>query len=305
MNKNYDVNNAFRTLDSSIERLISLRRILEKNHQILQNNMSSHEDRIDAEISMKGAFLLYENYARPLSCYLSQLDSKAKMPKFSYENKLSISFALEGDWVSHELSRFLGALNYLHNVSALYSKLQSKNVSYRLERPQSRSHIIRNARLYFYLDKSEELKINKIHISSPGVVDFIASNFEYGTIIVSVLYVTNKLPKWSDEIITIWNKWKTNYRNQRIHDRHEKIDKSVNMFFEREILSKLNNKNYELDDKGLHIINKAISEFSEKKLADPVSTMDHILRSIAVLSHLKRIGKYHLIENNINSEHNK
>jgi len=245
--------------------------------------------------------LLYETYAQPLSAYIIQLGEEPRKAQYR-EKSSSIIFALDGEWVSHELSRFLGALNYLHNLSTLDTKLRSKNISYRLDRPQSRSDIYRNAKLYFYLSKSEELRIRKIHISSPGVVEFVTTNFEYGALIISVLYVANRLPKWFDEVITVWNKWKTESRNQQIQDRQEQNERIINDFFEQEILPKLRSNEYCIAHQGFIELKNAVDGVSKKKLADPVSTMDHTLRSIAVLVHLKQIGKYQLLKQDDNEK---
>lgn len=51
-----------------------------------------------------------------------------------------------------------------------------------------------------------------------------------------------------------------------------------------------------MDHNGFPQLQKAIDGISKKKLADPVSTMDHTLRSIAVLVHLKQIGKYQFLK---------
>ncbi|MDI6793634.1 MAG: hypothetical protein QME81_12355 [bacterium] len=146
------------------------------------------------------------------------------------------------------------------------------------------------------------MKIRKIHISSPGVVEFVTTNFEYSTLIISVLYVANQFPKWFDEVITVWNKWKTESRKQQIQDRRERNERIINDFFEQEILPKLRSNEYCMDNEGFIELKKAIDGISKKKLADPVSTMDHTLRSIAVLVHLKQIGKYQVLKQDDNEE---
>jgi hypothetical protein len=291
MDQNSNVDHALFTLDNAIHRLSTLRDIIHENKLRLHSKNVNERERIEAELSLRGAMLLYESYAKPLSSYIIQLGQETKQERIK-EKSSSITFALDGEWVSHELSRFLGALNYLHNLSTLHVKLRSRNVSYRLERPQSRADIYRNAKLYFYLNKSEELKIRKIHISSPGIVEFVTSNFEYSTLIISVLFLANRFPKWFDEVITVWNKWKAERRKQQMYKRMERNDRIVNDFFEQEILPKLKSNEYCLENEGVIELKRAIEGISEKNLADPVSTMDHTLRSIAVLVHLKQIGKY-------------
>jgi hypothetical protein len=295
MNQNSNIDQALTNLDDAIRRLSALRDLIQENRGIIRSSTIDEHRKIEAELSLRGAMLLYESYAQPLSAYIGQLSSESKKEIYR-EKSSSIAFALDGEWVSHELSRFLGALNYLHNLSTLDTKLRSTNVSYRLERPQSRSDIYRNAKLYFYLSKSEELKIRKIHISSPGVVEFVTSNFEYGTLIISVLYVANRFPKWFDEVITIWNRRKAEIRKNQIQDRIERNERMIDDFFEQEILPKLRNSEYCMDNNGFIELKKAIDGISQKKLADPISTMDHTLMSIAVLVHLKQIGKYQVLK---------
>lgn len=214
MNHNSHIDRALTTLDEAIRRLSVLRDIIRENRGLLSSIQTDEHRRIEAELSLRGAMLLYESYAQPLGAYITQLAEESKQEEHK-EKSSSITFALNGEWVSHELSQFLGALNYLHNLSTLDTKLRSTNISYRLERPQSRLDIYRNSKLYFYLNNSEELKIRKIHISSPGVVEFVTSNFDYGAFIISVLYVANRFPKWLDEVIAVWNKWKTERRKQQ------------------------------------------------------------------------------------------
>ena len=206
-----------------------------------------------------------------------------------------LSFSLGCDWVSHELSRFLGALNYLNNVFVLHDKLKN-NTSYRLQRSQTRVHIYRNAHLYFYLDRKEELKIHKIHISSPGTLEFVLQNSNHAVMITAIILFLSRAPNIIEKWLTMWKKFKSALREERRNGMIEKIEKKTNEFFTETILPKLKQDDIEISTSAIHNLHKAVINFSKQKLADPISAMDQILHSMVVIAHLKNTGKFNILK---------
>lgn len=298
MNNSLDgsyINRITADLDRAIHRLSSLKELILVNYEKIGRLHPDDPIRIEAELSIAGLILLYETYARPTTSFIAQtketpkeLTSKTDVPK--------IAFAVDGDWVTHELSRFLGALNYLHNVFTLNGKLKDKNIGYRLERPVTRLNVYRDAKLFYYLERNEELRIAQIHIASPGLVEFIVSNTQYGAMLVTLVVLLSRSAKIADTIITLWAKFKDTLRDQRRKDRMEEIEKSIHEFFTKEVLPRYINMGVDVDTKSLQEIESAIAEFSKRNLTDPIATTDHIFRAIATLAHLSSSQKLRALE---------
>lgn len=283
-------------LDDACERLQQLKKIIEDNYYIA-NSTSDEQRRIEAQITLRGAMLLYENYARPLSSYIYQL-SESKLRPLPTESSPKMAIGLEGQWISHELSRLLGSLNYLHNLGAVHRKL--RQLDYRLERSQTRSHIFKNAQLYFYLEREEELKISQIHLASPGIIEFSVLTAQAGMFLVSILIFISQAPKFFDSIVTSWNKLKNSLREQRQHDREEYIEQEIHRYFMEDVLPLLRTNNSDLNPEAIMQLQQAIIEISHKKLVEPISATDQVLHSLTVLSHLYSVGKFQVLKERVN-----
>jgi len=288
------VKNSLMNLESAIDQLQKLKSLIERNYSIVTDGHVDQTKRIEAGISLKGNLLLYESYARPLSGYLAQF-YQADVASIESQ-KPTVTFGLDGDWIAHELSRFTGSLNYLHNVFVLKDKLREKNIQYRLERQQTRSHIYRDAKLYFYLNRHEELKISRIHMSSPGLVEFIMSNYQHGALMASLIILISRVPNYFDRLITVWSKWKNTFREHRRKDRNERLEQEINDFFIKNVLEPLNELQQHQNIESMHEVNKAITDISKNKLADPIAITNNIFHSLAMISHLYENRKFYIID---------
>lgn len=291
----YKARSALEEIDRDVKSLIGLRELMADALAAVENGSLSKNSYMQ-EISLKGYMLIYESYVRPIAPYIASIhDSHVEQETISEKGDLLIlTLGLKGDWQSFELSTLLGSLSHLHNVATLDRKLRSTSFDYRYEKGQTRYSVFNKAKVHYYLEKSEELKIKQLHISSPGIIDFITNNFENGSYIAAVLISVHQLPNFLNKVMTLWFKYKKEVLSIRKLERDDRIDELVSQFIDKEIRNHLNNK--ETSVEAIDEIMQGIKNISvNNKLAKSDVLLEKTLHSLAALSNLDKREKYHVV----------
>ena len=289
---------ALKEIDRDLKSLTGLRELIEEALDVLENSSQSKTTYMQ-EIALKGYMLIYDSYIRPISPYIDNIQI-TQMPVESEQvsevgNSLILTLGLKGDWQSFELSTLLGSLSFLHNVATLDRKLRSVNSDYRYKKGQTRYAVFNNAKVHYYLEKNEELKIKQLHISSPGVIDLITNNFANGTYIAAVLLSIHQLPNFINKIMTLWFKYKKDVLSVHRMEREDRTNELVSQFIDREIQKHLNDN--EIDNEAINEIIQGIKNISvNSKLAKPDVLLEKTLHSLSALSNLDKREKYHVVQ---------
>ncbi len=273
---NLEVRRSIEHISFLIERLNTLRKNIEKDYE--------YRDDVDKEIRLRGSLLLYETYVRGIGSLFP--DEKYLMKKVTPKSDGNLVIAIDGDWLSHELSRMLGSLTVMHNFFFVDKKLLEKDADYRLIRGAERWDIYRKAKFHFYLRRNEELRIKSLHLASPGVVEFTSVCAPYAAWIISFLIILTKAGKTFDSLITVWKRLKDTLREIRADKRREKVEIAVHSFFMEEFLPGLTSDSYPRSSEIIKQIADGVNRLSKAKLTDPIATTDHLLIAMSILSHL-------------------
>jgi len=300
----YKVRLALEEIDRDVKSLIGLRELITDAMAAVENN-SLVKNSYKQEIALKGYMLIYDSYVRPISPYIDNIyNSRIGTERiYGESDSLILTLGLKGDWQSFELGTLLGSLSHLHNVATLDRKLRSNNSDYRYKKGQTRYSVINKAKVHYYLEKNEELKIKQLHISSPGIIDFITNNFANGSYIAAVLISIHQLPNFLNKVMTLWFKYKKEVLSVRKLEREDRIDELVSQFIDREIKNHLINN--EIDAEAINEIMQGIKNISvNNKLARSDVLLEKTLHSLAVLSNLDKREKYHVVRKKENQRHN-
>jgi len=291
----YKVRLAVEEIDRDVKSLISLRELI-ADALVAVENSSLSKNSFTQEITLKGYMLIYESYVRPIAPYIANIYDSRIEPERICENgdSLILTLGLKGDWQSFELSTLLGSLSHLHNVATLDRKLRSANSDYRYKKGQTRYSVFNKAKVHYYLEKNEELKIKQLHISSPGIIDFLTNNFANGSYIAAALLSIHKLPNFLNKVMTLWFKYKKEVLGVRKLEREDRVDELVSQFIDREVQKHLIND--EIDAEAINEILQGIKNISVKnKLAKSDVLLEKTLHSLAALSNLDKREKYHVV----------
>jgi len=292
----YKAQRALEEIDEDVRSLINLRDLIVEALTAIERTGNSKTSHIH-EIALRGYMLLYDSYVRPISPYISNLqgESAGEERYCKSDDLLMLTLGLKGNWQSFELSTLLGSLSFLHNVATLDRKLRGTNPDYRYEKGQTRYSIINKAKLHYYLEKDEELRINQLHISSPGIIDLITNNFANGGYIAAVLLSIHQLPNFINKIMTLWFKYKKEVFAVRNLERDDRINELVTQFIEVEMQKHLDDQ--EADAENINEIMQGIKNISiDNKLAKSDVLLEKTLHSIASLSNLDKRNKYHVVQ---------
>lgn len=282
-------------IDRDIQSLMSLKNLIQEALAEI-NSSSTSTYSFSQEIALKGYMLIYDSYVRPISPYIESIHGNSSPESINNgSDSEALTLGLKGEWQSFELSTLLGALSYIHNINTLNKKLDSNNVDYRIKKGQTRYPVFQNAKVHYYLEKSEELKIKQLHISSPGMVDFIANNFSNGAFLAALLVAIHKAPDFVNKIMTAWFKYKKDNFAVRKLERDDRTEELVSIFIDRELRKHLERESCDSEE-ILKVLEEVKNISVKNKLAKPDVLIEKALHSMASLSNLDKNGKYHVVK---------
>lgn len=88
------------------------------------------------------------------------------------ESSEYLTVRIDGPWRAFDFEQFFESVDYLNKLFVIASKLHSSAPDMRMQREMTRSHVVREARLYYYLTQHEELRVRQVQFASPGLVKF-------------------------------------------------------------------------------------------------------------------------------------
>lgn len=154
--------------------LVGVRKILDQLNVLHSDleNLSREYREIEfpppyVEVHLRASVLLFESY------FMTHLSLRPPSPEeltLAQENRLNLF--LEGDWLTHEMGSLLFSVNTIFQLFALRD-VGLGRVRGEKETPQTRKDVYDHAKLFYYLRPDEELKIRRIHFSSPGDMELV------------------------------------------------------------------------------------------------------------------------------------
>lgn len=283
---------ALEQLDRNVQSLLHLQFLIDQALTGIESDPKGEANAMQ-QTALKGYMLLYEACVIPISPYIANLEFAPKTPETggSLDDTSILTLGLSGNWQSFEFSTLLGSLSYVHNVATLDKKLRGANPDYRYEKGQTRYAVVNKAKVHYYLEKNEELRIRRLHISSPGIIDLITNNFANGAYIAAVLLSIHQLPNFVNKIMSLWFRYRKEAFAIKKMEREDRTDELVCRFIDVEL-----QKYLQEDDRNaeslLEILQGVKNISVDRKLAKSDVLLDRTLHSIATLSNLDKRGKF-------------
>lgn len=135
-----------------------------------------------ARIDLQSSIAHFEKYILPFMVARQNQDTQP------IENAETLTLGIDGYWGAYEFHQMFDGVDYLSKLSTIRAKLEDRSPDFRLPRGMTRSPVYRKANLSYYLSTREELRVQRIQFSSPGLVSFegvgdvikeIRENFDY------------------------------------------------------------------------------------------------------------------------------
>lgn len=116
--------------------------------------------------ALQSSIAYFEKYIQPLFISQSTPQRQFNVPS------ATLVVGIDQEWQANEFRQLFHGVDYLNKIYVLRAKLLREAPDLRLSREMTRSRVYRDARLYYYLASSEELRVRSVQFASPGSVSF-------------------------------------------------------------------------------------------------------------------------------------
>lgn len=254
---------------------------------------STDEPSIENEIALKSSLSLYQKNIEELPRFFRTDKEKLEILNKTLENQ-RLFFNIKGEWTSHEFGLLLHAVNKNHNFFSVSSKLKQQSIDFKILYTSGREDVYREAKLFFFLTHDEELYVNKIRYESPGYVELISIMPETIRNIIFVLIVIESANLVIRSILSTWtrkNKMSHQKKMDYYKEDRERLINDMLKIMESQFNSISDEQIRQYSNIVFSNFRDTINALKERKLADPIKTMDDLFNSWSTLDRILHSGR--------------
>lgn len=118
-----------------------------------------------ARIDLQSSIAYFDKYLLPFALS-QQIEETAPTEPSGF-----LTLGIDGNWGAYEFRQMFNGLDYLNKVYTMRAKLGDRHPDFRIQSGMTRFYVYRDARLHYYLELQEELRVRRIEYASPGLVN--------------------------------------------------------------------------------------------------------------------------------------